>query len=341
MSLANHCGWGLSRVVARCTSTALIAGYGYLSMVRTRAARRRDAPSLVSDTWSHAASFLGAADLFRVEAVSRGHRAVVGSLTKDVWRGAVAAASPQLSELCRASNWSPRTFSRAWLQRWRAAGPRPYQVDEKPMMCVPWDREQVAQADGPHVVLVVDGHAEIMAPDDPSSGHPLAHHRLLSHLTIDKIYPDDDIMDLTTSCFLIAQDGSSIVELWDNATAYEYSGGLTFEHGGIELVAIYSDGVSADTPAQGVMAAIRKRDYANASFPADVGFATLMAYLHFDDEDEPHRIVRAEISWRIHEHDNLFVMDDVTGVLAEVLGNHPATHPDSSAVFQEDSCAWT
>ena len=202
------------------------------------------------------------------------------------------------------------------------------------MLCVPWDREGVAQADGPHVVLVVDGHAEIMAPDDPSSGHPLAHHRLLSHLTIDKIYPDDDIMDLTTSCFLIAQDGSSIVVLWDNAFTNDFGGGLTYEHGGIELVAVDTDGANVHTPARRVMAEVRIRE----PFPAGVGFVTPMAYLYFDPEDETvNRMRRAEISWRIHEFDNLYVMDDVMGVLAAAFGHHPARNPDSSAVFQENS----
>ena len=307
-------------------------------MVRTRAARRRDAPSLVSDTWSHAASFLGAADLFRVEGVSRGHRAVVGSLTQDVWRGAVAAASPQLSELCRASNWSPRTFARAWLQRWRAVGPRPSQVDEKPMLCVPWNpSERVAQADGPHLVFVVDGRAEIMAPDlapgttDPSHPHLT---RLTSHFTNDKLYSYDDVMDLTTSCFLIAQDGSSIVVLWDNAFTNDFGGGLTYEHGGIELVAVDTDGANVHTPARRVMAEVRIRE----PFPAGVGFVTPMAYLYFDPEDETvNRMRRAEISWRIHEFDNLYVMDDVMGVLAAAFGHHPARNPDSSAVFQENS----
>ena len=315
-------------------------------MVRTRAARRRDAPSLVSDTWAHTASFLGAADLFRVEGVSRGHRAVVGSLTQDVWRGVLAAAaSPQLSELCRASHWSPRTFARAWLQRWRAAGPGPSQVDEKPMLCVPWNPlERVAQADGPHVVFVVDGRAEIMAPDlvDPSSSdppHPLAGHRLMSHLTNDKVYSDDDVVDLTTSCLLIARDGSSIIELWDNATTDDFDGGITFEHGGIELVAVDPDGVNVDVQAQVVMTAIREREN-EPSFPADVGFVTLMAYLHFDDEDEPvHRMLRAELSWSIHEYDTLRTMDEVTSALAAALDYHPASdpYPYPSAVFQEGS----
>ena len=319
-------------------------------MVRTRAARRRDAPSLVSDTWSHAASFLGAVDLFRVEGVSRGHRAVVGSLTQDVWRGAVAAASPQLSELCRASNWSPRTFARAWLQRWRAVGPRPSQVDEKPMLCVPWDRERMAQADRPLVVFVVDGRAEIMAPDlapgttDPSHPHLT---RLTSHFTNDKLYSYDDVMDLTTSCFLVARDGSSVVELWDGATVEDFDAGITFEHGGIELVAVHTNGANCDAPAQILMTAVRERENhsaallfedAHPSFPADVDFVTVMAYLHFDDEDSTlHRMLRAEISWNIHEYDTLRTMDEVTGVFAAALGNHPATHPDSPAVFQEGS----
>ena len=317
-------------------------------MVRTRAARRRDAPSLVSDTWAHTESFLGAVDLFRVEGVSRGHRAVVGSLTQDVWRGAVAAASPQLSELCRASNWSPRTFARAWLQRWRAVGPRPSQVDEKPMLCVPWNPlERVTQADGPHVVFVVDGRAEIMALDLDEPISQARDRRLISHLTNDKVYSDDDVMDLTTSCFLVARDGSSVVELWDGATVEDFDAGITFEHGGIELVAVHTNGANVDTPAQILMTAVRERENhsaallfedAHPSFPADVDFVTVMAYLHFDDEDSTlHRMLRAEISWNIHEYDTLRTMDEVTGVFAAALGNHPATHPDSSAVFQECS----
>ena len=319
-------------------------------MVRTRAARRRDAPSLVSDTWVHTASFLGAADLFRIEGVSRGHRTVVGSLTQDVWRGVLAAAaSPQLSELCRASHWSPRTFARAWLQRWRAAGSRPSQDDEKPMLCVPWDRERlgVAQADGPHVIFLVDGRAEIMAPDLDEPSSQTRDRRLISHLTNDKVYSDDDVMDLTTSCFLIARDGSSIVELWDGATVEDFDAGITFEHGGIELVAVAADGANCDAPAHVLMTAVRERENhaaallhedAHPSFPADVDFVTVMAYLHFGDEDSTlHRMLRAEISWNIHEYDTLRTMDEVTGALAAALGNHPATHPDSSAVFQEGS----
>ena len=307
-------------------------------MVRTRAARRRDAPSLVSDTWAHTASFLGATDLFRIEGVSRGHRAVVGSLTQDVWRGVLAAAaSPQLSELCRASNWSPRTFARAWLQRWRAVGPRPSRGDEKPMLCVPWDREPVAQADAPHVVLVVDGRAEIMAPEPIPNEH--ARGRIVSHVTGGDFYSGNDVEDLTTSCFLIARDGSSIIELWDNATTDDFDGGITFEHGGIELVAVDPDGVNVDVQAQVVMTAIREREN-DPSFPADVGFVTLMAYLHFDDEDEPvHRMQRAEISWHIHEYDNLRTLDEVTSALAATLAYHPASdpYPYPSAVFQEGS----
>jgi hypothetical protein len=311
-------------------------------MVRTRAARRRDAPSLVSDTWSHTASFLGAADLFRVEGVSRGHRAVVGSLTQDVWRGVLAAAAPQLSELCRASNWSPRTFARAWLQRWRAAGPRPSRGDEKPMLCVPWDREGVAQVDGPHVVLVVDGRAEIMAPEPIPNEHSRG--RIVSHVTGGDFYSVDDVTDLTTSCLLVARDGSSIVELWDNATTDDFDGGLTYEHGGIELVAIDRDGANLYESPQIVMAAVRGRE----PFPADVGFVTLMAYLHFDEEAisletpwiQGYRFMHAEISWRIHEFDTLQTVDEVTGALAAALGNHPATDPNSPAVFQEGSYAW-
>ena len=172
----------------------------------------------------------------------------------------------------------------------------------------------------------------------------------MSHVTGGDFYSGNDVEDLTTSCFLIARDGSSITELWDNATTDDFDGGITFEHGGIELVAVHTNGANVDTPAQILMTAVRERENhsaallfedAHPSFPADVDFVTVMAYLHFDDEDSTlHRMLRAEISWNIHEYDTLRTMDEVTGALAAALGNHPATDPNSPAVFQEGSYAW-
>ena len=53
-----------------------------------------------------------------------------------------------------------------------------------------------------------------------------------------------------------------------------------------------------------------------------------------------YRFMHAEIAWRIHECDNLHTVDEVTCALAAALGNHPATDPNSPAVFQEGSYAW-
>ena len=133
---------------------------------------------------------------------------------------------------------SPRTFTRvvATLAGCRAA---PVARGRKTNDVRAVGPKRVAQADGPHVVLVVDGRAGDHGARLSSSGHP----RItgLSHRSIDKVYPDDDIMDLPP-CFLIAQMDLRSQTL-GQCTAYEYSGGLTFEHGGIELVAVYSDGL--------------------------------------------------------------------------------------------------
>ena len=210
------------------------------------------------------------------------------------------------------------------------------------MLCVPWDREPVAQADAPHVVLVVDGRAEIMAHEPIPNEH--ARGRIVSHTTGGDFYLGSGVEDLTTSCLLVARDGSSIVELWDGATTDDFDGGLTYEHGGIEIVAVDREGANWYESPQIVMAEVRGRD----PIPADVGFVTLMAYLHFDEEayslDTPwiqgYRFRHAEISWRIHEYDTLQTVDEVTGALAAALRSHPATDPNSPAVFQEGSYAW-
>ena len=127
-----------------------------------------------------------------------------GSLTQDVWRGGLAAGAAVERALSGIANWSPRT--RRALQRWRACRAGPVARGRK---------TNVVRAVGPRTDgasrRTACGVCRGRAPRSARSRDPAAPCRspALSHLTNDKVYPDDDVMDLTNSCFLIAQDGSS------------------------------------------------------------------------------------------------------------------------------------
>ena len=138
----------------------------------------------------------------------------------------VAASSPSLAAafVKAAPQAGARDLCRAWCQRWRAGpgtAPQPNDtMDEWPTLCLPWIDSGWGNwraGEAPRVVFDVGGEAGVMEWNGLRADGTREEDSLVFVVPPEarRTYEGRRIFDsLTTSCYVIGQDGQVMIECW-------------------------------------------------------------------------------------------------------------------------------
>ena len=311
---------------------------------------------LNADVWAHAASFLGdTSSLCALEVASRTHLKIVQKLT-GAWRAAlVAASSPSLAAafVKAAPQAGARDLCRAWCQRWRAGpgtAPQPTDtMDEWPTLSLPWIDSgwgNWSAGEAPRVVFDVGGEAGVMEWNGLRADGTREEDSLVFVVPPEarRTYEGRRIFgSLTTSCYVIGQDGQVMIECW-RRVAYKHEFGYAFSleypsavyHGVIELAC------SPQNPAN-LLNQLRAREFGgDAPLPPEgADFMTLFTYVRCEQvdgedgdlEDGEFHILDAQVSFNVSEYDTVFTFEYLARLLLMALESHPAKNPNAQAAF--------
>ena len=315
---------------------------------------------LNADVWAHAASFLSdTSSLCALEVASRTHFKIAQKSTA-AWRAALgAASSPSLAAafVKAAPQAGARDLCRAWCQRWRAGpgtAPQPNDtMDEYPTLSLPfmhpsWEGDWRA-GEAPRVVFDVGGEAGVMEwnglrADGTRDGGDEDSLVFVVPPEARRTYEGRRIFsDLTTSCYVIGQDGQVMIECWRHVS-YKHEFGYAFSveypvavyHGVLELAC------SLQNPTR-LLNELRAREFDGlaASPPPGADLMTLFTYVRFeqvdgedgDVEDGEFHILDAQVSFNVSEYDTVFTFEDLARLLLTALDCHPAKNRNAQAAF--------
>ena len=298
-------------------------------MPRTRAWRR---PELVEDVWKHAATFLDVAGLGVLATAGKESQKLVSSVPADVWRANLWALAPAIARAFPEKQ-DARNLCRAWLRRWRSTDCSalvPPAVDNEPRLCVPMRQGGLVRQ--PLVVFAAgddlnrDACAGVMnwdsiLPDGTEDDD--ASLVLIPASPTTRLYRQDEVMNIGTSCFVVDADRTMMIELWRDETFFTEFGEapagayMTYRHGCIQL----SRCRASDDPAS-VLTRM-----AEEGAPEGTEVMTPMGYVRFREVSPRlpllYQITDATVSFGISEYDTQFEFDDLELMLTMALRNHP------------------
>ena len=313
---------------------------------------------LNADVWAHAASFLDdTSSLCALEVASRTHFKIAQKSTA-AWRAALgAASSPSLAAafVKAAPQAGARDLCRAWCQRWRAGpgtAPQPNEtMDEYPTLSLPLMGSYHNEGDwrageAPRVVFDVGGEAGVMEWNGLRADGTRDEDSLVFVVPPEarRTYEGRRIFDsLTTSCYVIGQDGQVMIECW-RRVAYKHEFGYAFSfeypvavyHGVLELAC------SPQNPTR-LLNELRAREFGGvaASPPPNADLMTLFTYVRCEQvwgedgdlEDGEFHILDAQVSFNVSEYDTVFTFEYLARLLLMALESHPAKNPNAQAAF--------
>ena len=307
-------------------------------MPRTRSWRR---PELVEDVWKHAATFLDVAGLGALATAGKESQKLVRAVPADVWRANLCALAPAIARAFPEKR-DARNLCRAWLRRWRArdcsALVLAHRGELVPRLCVP------AQIGGPvrrpSVVFAIGSGRDTRQQKTPRStdcAGVMNWDSILPDGTEDddaslvlipaspttRLYRQDEVMNIGTSCFVVDADRTMMIELWRDETFFTEFGEapagayMTYRHGCIQL----SRCRASDDPAS-VLTRM-----AEEGAPEGTEVMTPMGYVRFREVSPRlpllYQITDATVSFGISEYDTQFEFDDLELMLTMALRNHP------------------
>ena len=284
------------------------------------------------DVWRHSATFLDVAGLCVLATAGKESQKLVSSVPADVWRANLCALAPAIARAFPEKR-DARNLCRAWLRRWRATDSS--DDGHRSRLCVPnlWGPEG-GRVRVPHVVFAVG--------DGDECGGVMKWDSILSAGTKDddnslvlipgardcpRLYTEDEISDLATSCFVVDPERTMMIELWQGDTYFSDFGGaqagthMTYMHGKVLLSRCRSD-----APESVLDHMLENEDIA----PGGTEVMTPMGYVRFRDvqpsdatDDPLYQIIDAAVSIGISEKDTQYGFADLAVMLTMALRNHP------------------
>jgi len=286
----------------------------------------------VEDVWKHAATFLDVAGLGVLATAGKESQKLVSSVPADVWRANLWALAPAIARAFPEKQ-DARNLCRAWLRRWRSTDCSalvPPAVDNEPRLCVPMRQGGLVRQ--PLVVFAAgddlnrDACAGVMnwdsiLPDGTEDDD--ASLVLIPASPTTRLYRQDEVMNIGTSCFVVDADRTMMIELWRDETFFTEFGEapagayMTYRHGCIQL----SRCRASDDPASVLT------HMAEEGAPEGTEVMTPMGYVRFREVSPRlpllYQITDATVSFGISEYDTQFEFDDLELMLTMALRNHP------------------
>jgi len=287
----------------------------------------------VEDVWKHAATFLDVAGLGALATAGKESQKLVRAVLADVWHDNLRALAPAIARAFPEKR-DARNLCRAWLRRWRATDSS--DDGHRSRLCAQnWWGPEGGRVRVPHVVFAVG--------DGDECGGLMKWDSILSDGTEDddyslvlipgardrpRLYTEDEISNLGTSCFVVDPERTMMIELWRGDTFFsDFSGAqggahMTYRHGRVLL----SRCRYCDVPV-GVLDYMLEND---GIAPEGTEVMTPMGYVRFRDvqpsdatDDLSYEIIDAAVSFGISEHDTQYEFDDLALMLTMALRNHP------------------